>query len=108
MNDRPITPAELDAAVREALAQVFMELAQQLGADPEAARIERQWLDTNQAYKSLGLQSAKALRDLVTSGDLRLGQEVRDRRRKSSTVPRYQFHIEKCQARLTQLPEKRR
>jgi hypothetical protein len=100
--------ALIDAKVNQRIATLLMELAQRLGADPDRYREQQQWYDTDPAYKLLGFGTAKSLRELVSSGDLRLGKEVRNRQKKGAKIPRYQFHVEKCQQRLTELPERRK
>ena len=44
---------------------------------------------------------------MVRTGVFRLGIEVRDVRSRNSQLPRYQFHIPKCEARLLEPPVKR-
>ncbi|MEH2034051.1 MAG: hypothetical protein V7K67_31335 [Nostoc sp.] len=81
-------------------------LAQMLGVNT-TAQTQRRWYDTEQAYSLLGLNLADQLRDMVRSGLLRIGYEVRDVRSPDSQIPRYQFHIEKCELRLSLSPEQR-
>lgn len=92
-----------ESQLREAVAEV---LSQMLGITT-AANPTRQWHNTDPAYELLGLDSPEQLREMVRDGILRLGQEVRDIRSANSAVPRYQFHVEKCEARLNLPPEKR-
>ncbi|NJL21201.1 MAG: hypothetical protein HC895_10875 [Leptolyngbyaceae cyanobacterium SM1_3_5] len=104
MSDRIISESELKQAVREVLAEM-------LGLDaPAPASVSplRQWYDTDPAYTPLGLNDPEQLREAVRSGLLRVGHEVRDRRKPKAKLPRYQFHIEKCQQRLSERPERRR
>jgi hypothetical protein len=56
----------------------------------------------------LDLKSAKQLREMIRSGMLRIGQEVRDCRSPSSRLPRYQVHVQRSLERLQKPPEKRR
>ncbi len=93
-----------ESQLREAIKKI---LAEMLGVNA-TDQSQRQWYDTEQAYSMLGLNSVKQLREMVRSGILRVGHEVRDVRSPNSAVPRYQFHIEKCEARLALPPEKRR
>lgn len=104
MSDRLIPESQL----KQAVAEILLDVAQQLGIEPHNSHQNRQWYDTNLAYKLLGYDEAEQLRDAVRSGLLRVGYEVRDRRKPQAKLPRYQFHIEKCQNRLLELPEKRR
>ncbi|NDJ20925.1 hypothetical protein GS682_04555 [Nostoc sp. B(2019)] len=90
-----------ESQLREAVQAV---LAEMLGVTTVP---QRQWYDTNPAYVHLDLDSAEQLREMVRNGTLRIGHEVRDMRSPSSQIPRYQFHIEKCEARLSQPPEQR-
>lgn len=112
MSDRLIPESQIEALieakVNRRMADLLMELAQQLGANPDHYREQQEWFDTESAYKPLGLKTAKSLRELVITGDLRLGKEVRDRRKKGSKIARYQFHLKRCQQRLAELPEKRK
>ncbi len=102
MSERFISEQQLKQAVREVLAEM-------LGVGIEnSVAASRQWYDTSSAYSLLGLDDAEQLRDAVRSGLLRVGQEVRDRRKPQGKLPRYQFHIEKCQKRLSEKPERRR
>ncbi|WP_190872042.1 hypothetical protein [Aulosira sp. FACHB-615] len=82
-------------------------LAEMLGVQ-STPQPQRQWYDTDPAYSLLGLDYSDQLRDLVRSGILRIGIEVRDVRSPNSQIPRYQFHLEKCESRLLTPPEKRR
>ncbi|PSB15975.1 hypothetical protein C7B61_00960 [filamentous cyanobacterium CCP1] len=101
MTERFIPENELKQAVREVLAEM-------LGLDAiSQASALRQWYDTDPAYQLLGLDDAEQLREAVRSQLLRLGHEVRDRRKPNAKLPRYQFHIEKCQKRLSERPERR-
>ncbi|MGB3493914.1 MAG: hypothetical protein WBA57_14385 [Elainellaceae cyanobacterium] len=102
MSEKMIPESQLKQAVRE----VLLEL---LGATAAAASTAsaRQWYDTDPAYKLLDLDQAEQLREAVRSGLLRIGHEVRDRRKPQARLPRYQFHIGKCQKRLSERPERR-
>lgn len=102
LSERFVSEQQLKQVVREILAEM-------LGVGIEQAPASnRQWYDTNSAYTLLGLDSAEQLREAVRSGLLRVGQEVRDRRKPQAKLPRYQFHLEKCQKRLSEKPERRR
>ncbi|MFN6572349.1 hypothetical protein [Dendronalium sp. ChiSLP03b] len=106
ITERLIPESQLRDAVKEILAEM-------LGLQATDPKSQRKWYDTEQAYSLLGLNSAEQLREMVRDGRLRLkeGQsqdfEVRDVRSPNSAIPRYQFHIEKCEARLAMPPEKR-
>ncbi|MEH1808529.1 hypothetical protein [Nostoc sp.] len=100
ITERLIPESQLRDAIKEILAEM-------LGVNATAAQPNRQWYDTENAYFPLGLNSAEQLREMVRSGLLRIGIEVRDVRSPNSQLPRYQFHIEKCEARLSMPPEKR-
>lgn len=99
--ERYIPESQLRAAVKAILAEMLS-----LNDTPKQSN-SRQWYDTNPAYELLGLDTAEQLRDAVRSGLLRVGHEVRDRRKPNARLPRYQFHIEQCQKRLSERPEKR-
>jgi hypothetical protein len=101
VSEKLIPESQLKQAVREVLAEM-------LGIPPTTpAHSTRQWYDTDPAYHLLGLDDPEQLRDGVRSGLFRLGHEVRDRRKPQAKLPRYQFHIEKCQQRLAERPERR-
>ncbi|NEQ28926.1 MAG: hypothetical protein F6K28_60275 [Microcoleus sp. SIO2G3] len=103
MSDRMISESELKQAVREVLAEMLG-----LGTPAHSVSPLRQWYDTDPAYTLLGLDDPEQLREAVRSGLLRVGHEVRDRRKPKAKLPRYQFHIEKCQQRLAERPERRK
>jgi hypothetical protein len=98
--ERLIPESQLREAIREILAEM-------LGINV-TTQSQKRWHDTEQAYSILGLKSVKQLREMVGSGLFRIGHEVRDVRSPKSQVPRYQFYIEKCEARLALPPEERR
>lgn len=97
--DYLIPKSQLKEAVREVLAEI-------LGI--QSLEQTKQWYDITEAYRFLDLKSAKQLREMIRSGLLRIGHEVRDRRSPSSQVARYQVHIQKSLERLQKPPEKRR
>ncbi|MFK0733802.1 MAG: hypothetical protein ACFKPT_02485 [Gloeotrichia echinulata GP01] len=100
--EKLIPESQLKAIVVEIVKET---LAQMLGVQqPVATRV---WYDTDPAYSLLGLDSAEQLRVMVRDETLRVGIEVRDVRSPNSQIPRYQFHIEKCEARLLTPPTKR-
>lgn len=103
-NEKLIPESQLREVVKQLVRDTLAEL---LGVN-SAATNQRQWYDTDPAYSYLGLDSAEQLRVMVRDGVLRVGYEVRDVRSPSSQIPRYQFHLEKCEARLIIPPEKRR
>jgi hypothetical protein len=82
-------------------------LADMLGVTQDRHQNPQVWFDTAKAYSLLDLADSEQLREMVRSGLLRLGKEVRDRRKPNSQKPRYQFNIERCKKRLLELPEKR-
>jgi hypothetical protein len=96
--ERLIPESQLRDAIKEILAEM-------LGVVPTTAH--RQWHDTDQAYSLLGLSSSEQLREMVRNGILRIGHEVRDVRSPNSQIARYQFHLEKCEARLALSPGRR-
>ncbi|MEH2201149.1 hypothetical protein [Nostoc sp.] len=108
--ERLIRESELEAIVDRLVRE---KLAEMLGVQT-TTKAQNQWHDAEAAYPLLGLKSADQLREMVRNGNLRLKKrgleeyEVRDLRSPNSQKPRYQFHIEKCEARLLERPEKRR
>lgn len=103
--ERLISESQLREIVEPLVRQI---LAEMLGVQQSTTQPQRQWHDTDPAYSLLGLDYPDQLRDLVRSGIMRIGIEVRDVRSPNSQIPRYQFHIEKCEARLLVPPEKRK
>ncbi|QLE42281.1 hypothetical protein FD723_18855 [Nostoc sp. C052] len=101
--ERFIPESQIEALVEKL---VKKKLAEMLGVNVNA-QPHRQWYDTEDAYSLLALNTTEQLREMVRSGLLRIGYEVRDVRSPSSQVPRYQFHIEKCELRLSMPPEQR-
>jgi hypothetical protein len=99
MNEPLIPLSEVEAMVSQALYKLAMKSQQP--AD---------WADTDPAYRLLGYSSSKELLDAVKAGLFRVGKgkEVRDRRKPGSQKPIYQFHIQRCHARLEEPPEQRR
>jgi hypothetical protein len=86
------------------LAEALLEVAQGLGAKPG----NRKTYPTTKAYKLLGYDDPDQLRNAVSTGLLRLGKEVEDRRTPRSKIARYYFDISACQSRLSERPEKRK
>lgn len=103
MAEKFISESQLKQAVREVLAEL---LGIGMPTQPTSPA-NRQWYDTDPAYQMLGFDDPKQLREAVRSGLLRVGLEVRDRRKPNAKLPRYQFHLEKCQQRLSEKPERR-
>ncbi|MBN3951914.1 MAG: hypothetical protein HWQ38_37810 [Nostoc sp. NMS7] len=101
--DRLIPESQLEAIVERL---VKKKLAQMLGVNADAQH-QRQWYDTEDAWDRLDLGNSEQLREMVRSGFLRFGIEVRDVRSPTSRTARYQFHIKKCGDRLSLPPEKR-
>ena len=98
--ERLIPESQLREAVREILTEM-------LGLNA-TAQSQKQWYDTDPAYSLLDLDSTEQLRVMVRDGIFRVGIEVRDIRSTGSQVPRYQFDLIKCKARLSTPPEKRK
>lgn len=105
MQERWIPESQLKEVVA---VMVRQELAKMLGLTQQTTHPNQEWFNTSQAYSMLGYEHPKHLYDAVSSGLLRLGHEVRDRRKPGSRKAIYQFHVAKCQARLLEPPEKRR
>jgi len=63
------------------------------------------WLPTEQAWEALCLPSAEALRRKVRNGVFDQGQHYRlANHNPRATLKRYEFHIERCLARLAAPP----
>ena len=99
-----MTPGELEklveAVVRRELQKIFAPLAEPTPTE--------EWVDVNEACETLGFPDNEALYRAIRSGLFRKGTEVRDRRLPGRKKPRYQFHVARCQSRLSQSPEKRK
>lgn len=102
-----MTPEEVEALVEAAVERKLRKLLAPLMSS-EAANPDAEWVDANEACKRLGYPSTKVLYENISSGLLRLGKEVRDRRKPGRKKPRYQFHIPSCEKRLGSDPSKRR
>ena len=96
-----LVDARVEIKVREVLTTM-------LGLNQTLPETKRQYYPTSQAWKLLDFDNQDQLYDAVSSGLLRLGIEVSDRRKPQSAMPRYYFNIEACQQRLAELPEKRK
>jgi hypothetical protein len=107
ITERLIPESQLRQVVEELVKQT---LAQILGVNTATPQPQREWYDTDPAYQILGLDSPKQMRKMVADGILRVNKddEVRDLRSPGARLPRYQFHIAKCQARLSVPPAKRK
>ena len=101
MSEKFISESQLKQAVREALLELLGVGTPMQSTSPA----NRQWYDTDPAYQMLGFDHPNQLREAVRGGLLRLGHEVRDRRKPNAKIARYQFHLEKCQKRLSEKPE---
>lgn len=95
-----VTESQLREAVREILAEM-------LGIQSQS-KPKRRLYPTSKAWKELGYDNQVQLYDATAAGLLRVGYEVEDRRKPNAKLPRYYFDIERCQQRLSQLPEKRK
>jgi hypothetical protein len=97
-----------ESQLKRWLAETLLAMAEQLGAKPQQSRSRREWFNTAEAAAMLGYDDPRQLRQAVHSGLLRVGIEVRDRRKPNSRKPRWQFHVEQCHKRLKEKPEKRK
>lgn len=101
----PAFQTAIEKAIPEALAKALSEKFG--GGAKNDERIPDKWVFVKDAWHLLGYTSAEQLREDIRSGLLRLGYEVRDKRRPSSSVARYQVNLHAVDARLRQRPEKR-
>lgn len=105
-------PADLEALIDMKVSQrVKQELRELLGialSPAQDAQPSSDWVDVNVAREQLGYPSNDALYRDVRDGLFRSGKEVRDRRRKGSVKPRYQFNLPACHSRLATDPSRRR
>ena len=103
-----------ESQLKNWLAEALLDVAEQLGANSQRSarqnqmRGRREWFDTAEAAALLGYDDPRQLRQAVHSGLLRLGIEVRDKRKPNAHKPRWQFHVEQCHKRLQERPEKRK
>jgi hypothetical protein len=104
MMDDEILEALIDAKVESKLRELLASFVALLAGDSSAS----DWVDAKEACRRLGYPSTKVLYENISSGLLRLGNEVRDRRKLGRQKPRYQFHIPSCEKRLNSDPSKRR
>jgi hypothetical protein len=86
------------AIVRETLAEM-------LGL---TSQTQDRWVDLPEAVEPLGYPSYDALYKGVTSGVLRVGHELRDRRKPGSRRPIYQINLALAEKRLSEDQSKRR
>lgn len=100
MSEKMIPESQLREAVREILAEM-------LGVHSQP-KPKRKFYPTSKAWGELGYDNQEQLYDAVSSGLLRVGYEVEDRRKPDAKLARYYFDIERCQQRLSQVPEKRK
>lgn len=105
--------AVVDAMVEKKMREKFGAIASLLGENPpENSPKTTEWLNPQDASKLLG-RSVRYLSKMVDEGILRLQAknvrlpEVRDVRLPGSARPSYQYHVERCQKRLTVPPEER-
>ncbi|NJL41952.1 MAG: hypothetical protein HC899_38860 [Leptolyngbyaceae cyanobacterium SM1_4_3] len=104
MMDDEILEALVDAKVESKLRELLAPFVALLAGDNSAS----DWVNADEACKRLGYPSTKVLYENISSGLLRLGKEVRDRRSPGRKKPRYQFHVPSCEKRLNTDPSKRR
>ena len=97
--------ALVDARIEVKLRQLFAKV---IGLEQQQFSSHRKHYPTSQAWKLLDFDNRDQLYDAVSSGLLRLGIEVSDRRKPKSALPRYYFNIEACRQRLAEPPEKRK
>jgi hypothetical protein len=69
--------------------------------------VNREWYDVKDALETLGI-SPDYFRDLVKRGFFRPEIDFRDIRSPGSAKPKYQFHKDNCQKKLSQDPAKRK
>ena len=93
---------EIRAIVREEFARMFSMMLQP--SDPKAD----QWVGLKDAWKPLGYPSHTAIYKDLQAGVLRVGKEVRDRRKPGAKIARYQVNITAANKRLSEDPAKRR
>lgn len=93
---------EMKSLIREVLAEM---LGPVIGNQAEPTE---RWVSLRQAWKPLGYPSYDALYADVQSGLLRLGKEVRDRRKPGAKIARYQIDVVAVSQRLKQDPAMRR
>ena len=105
---------------REKAIEALITVTQQLGkaVDLLAAELKTnqigtlgmdasEWIETEEAWKHLDQASAEALRRKVRNDFFVLGHHYRkSNNNPNAAMPRYQFHIQRCKARLAEPPRK--
>lgn len=101
---------------RDKVIEALITATQQLGrtVDLLAAELQSEqttghslWVETEEAWKLLDQKSAEALRRKVRSRFFELGHHYRkSNNNPNAAMPRYQFHIQRCQERLAEPPRK--
>lgn len=101
---------------REKTIEALVNATQQMGRlidllaaelQHEVAASDSEWVETEEAWKLLDQASAEALRRKVRKKFFDLGHHYRkSNNNPNAAMPRYQFHIERCKARLTEPPRK--
>lgn len=101
---------------REKTIEALINVTQQLGravdllaSELKSDRIinECEWVETEEAWKLLDQASSEALRRKVRNRFFELGHHYRkSNNNPNAAMPRYQFHIQRCKARLAEPPRK--
>ncbi|MGG6269029.1 hypothetical protein ACQ4M3_34340 [Leptolyngbya sp. AN03gr2] len=101
-NERLIPESQLEAVVEEKVKQI---LAEMLGVTQQRSRQE--WFETNDAWSLLDLKNAEDLRRKRRNGFFKLGYHYRKGNEDpGATMPRWEFHVPRCQERLAEDPAK--
>lgn len=87
--------------IREVLAEMFTSASTSIPASGA------KWVSLKDAVSPLQYPSPESLRRAISSGVLRMGKEVRDRRNPGAKKPIYQINITLAQKRLNEDPAKR-
>lgn len=93
--------------IKKIVLEVLRDLI--LASSPEYdSTVPDKWVDLKKAWKILGYPSYGALYKAISSGLLRQGIEVRDRRTPGARIARWQVNLAAVQKRLKSDPATRR
>jgi hypothetical protein len=100
-----VNPQEILAAIKPYLKELVREILGEIIAQPS---VPTGLLKPKDAIAHLGYSSQDELYDDITSGLLRPGREVFDRRRPGSTKARWVVDVAACKQRFAEDPQHRR
>ena len=96
-----------EAQIKRIVLEVLRDLIIASSQDENSTAPDK-WVDLQKAWKVLGYPSYGALYKAISSGLLRQGVEVRDRRKPGARIARWQVNLAAVQKRLKSDPSTRR